>query len=184
MRRTPPAAFLLLALAFGLMAGSALAVDPYASLPLTAGKTSWGTKRPFNVDDGGNQYVIVTGTDGGAVPTAPSPGHWDCATTATGIITSTGSTNHGSINTLSGYVVGTCTSAAYVGGPTYYVNDGGAGNAATCASRDAGAVFNEACPLRAANERWYIDLRNTNYNSIGATSVSGTSVCSVATCAN
>ena len=74
MRRTPPAAFLLLALALALAAIPALAIDPNASLPLEAGKTSWGTKRPFRVDDAGNQYVIPTGPDGGAVQTVPGTG--------------------------------------------------------------------------------------------------------------
>jgi len=150
--------------------------------------TSSTYSQPIGVRDPSDGRIYpAAGTDAGAVQTVPGLGHWDCARTAIGTMTSTGTTNHGALNTIAAgsYVIGYCTGAAYVGGPSYYVNDGGAGNAATCASRDGGTIPHDACHLYSAYERFHIDLRNTNYNSIGVTSAAAATVnCPLAACAN
>jgi len=123
----------------------------------------------------------ATGADGGSPYVQPAPGHWDCARTPVGICTSTGPTNHGSMTFTPGsYLVGYCSAAAYVGNAA--VNDGG--SPASCASRDGGAVFNEACQIVTASGMVYRDYRDTTSNVLGCTSVSGTSVCSFSACVN
>lgn len=180
-----------------LAAGSALAIDPNVSLPLMAGKSSAGLKYPLPIVDGGSSLIIsgtvtatgtvaVTGTDGGAARVVPGGPTWDCGRkTRQGTITSTGTTNHGAINSLpaGSYVTGYCTGFAYVGGASVYLYDGGAGNAATCASRDAGTIPSDDCWPYQAYEHFYFDLRNGTENSLGVTSGAAATVnCPVSTC--
>ena len=125
---------------------------------------------------------LAFGPDGTVYPLGV--GHPDCAKRPVGVCTSTGPTNHGNIAVDAGsYVVVTnCSAAAWVGAPTTIQADGG--NLATCGSRDGGAVFNEACDLVSASGKTQVDTRGTTFNSIGCTSVAGTSVCSVSACVN
>ena len=170
----------VLLLALVAVASVALAGEVTEGKRINSGTAIYGRNQ-------GGTATQVAVTDAGSLQTVPGPGHWDCARTAIGTMTSTGTTNHGSLNTITAgsYVIGYCTGAAYVGGPSYYVNDGGAGNAATCASRDGGTIPHDACHLYSAYERFHIDLRNTNYNSIGVTSAAAATVnCPLAACAN
>jgi hypothetical protein len=156
-----------------------LAVSLSASLVLAQAKTP--VQPNGNVTVTGTPTVLVKGADGGMVYTQAAPGHWDCARNPVGICSSTGPTNHGSMTFTAGsYLVGYCTSAAYVGNAA--VNDGG--TPASCASRDGGAIFNEACQVVPASGMVYRDYRDTTLNIIGCTSVSGTSVCSFSACVN
>jgi hypothetical protein len=165
-----------------------LAVSLSASLVLAQAKTP--VQPNGNVTVTGTPNVSVTnsptvklqGVDGGVAYTQPGLGHWDCARNPVGICTSTGPTNHGNMSFTAGsYLVGYCTAATYTGSAT--TNTDG-GQLASCGSRDGGAIFNESCMLHPASGLFYRDFRDTTFNSIGCTSVSGTSVCAFSACVN
>ena len=110
--------------------------------------------------------------------------NWDGDFSGPTTITSTGSTNHASGQFTAGkYVRGQCTAAAYVGASnTLNADAGPVANVPSCASADGGTI--PVCPLRAANEVFYVDLRGSGKNALGVTSSSGTANCLFWTCNN